>query len=265
MNFKKLLNTNLSGTNFDEVKETKLEQILDLYDKSCRDYSNYMSSMTLSKWSLRFGEVKDFGDDINHPKYNHLLKKLFNIILDLKPKSILDAGAGGGSNTKVLYSLFKKNNLKSKFYCVENNINHYHQILDNFHNNYNMNKPHIKIPETDVTVYNTSIHKTPLPDNSVELIFSHAVIAHIPYVPAVKTLEKISQITSKYVLHIEHKNTDVNIQIHTHREKLNVNFIDYKKIYESLGFKTIISDCVLLNMKMESRPQMMCIYLGEKQ
>ena len=265
MNFKKLLNTNLSETNFDTVEETKLQQILDLYDKSCIDYSNYKSAMTLSKWSLRFDKINDIGDDINHPEYSHLLKKLFNIILDLKPKSILDAGAGGGSNTKVLYSLFKKNNLKSKFYCVENNINHYNQILDNFHNNYNTNKPYIEIPEKDVTVFHCPIHKTPLPDNSVELIFSHAVIAHIPYVPAVKTLEKISQITSKYVLHIEHKNTDVNIQVHTYPEKLNVNFINYKKIYETLGFKTIISDYVPINMKNNSRSQIMCIYLGEKQ
>ena len=255
-----LLNTNLNNQSFNDIKETRITNLLDLYYKSCNDYSNYNSKMTLSKWSLRFLRNEDLGDDINNDNYGWTLKYLFTKILELKPTSILDVGAGGGSNTKVLYSLFKKRNLNCKFYCVEHNINHYNQILDNFHNNYNINKPYIEIPKTDIEVYNIPIHDMSLSENSVELVFSHAVIAHIPYIAAVQTLKKIAKVTSKYVFHIEHKNTDQNIQIHPNTtDSINKLCIDYKKIYELLGFKTIIYEEKLLTSK-----QMMCIYLGEK-
>lgn len=254
----RLLNCNLNNVKFDNVGSSIIQNLLRKFDASCDDYTNYHSKMQLEKWALRHtvgGE--DLGDNINHAKFDPRLRELFNIILNLKPTTILDAGAGGGTNTKVLYSLFEQHDLPCKFYCVENHPNHYNQILDNFHNHYNTIKPFIKLDENKVQVFHAPIHKTPLENGSVELVFSHATIAHIPFVPAIKTLKKLSELTSKYILHLEHDNTKLNIQINN-KDKHNNYCIDYRKFYETLGFKTLIHKTLPLDN------QTMTLYLGEK-
>ena len=259
--YKQLFNTNLNNINYnDMITDIDIKNELKSYDKSCSCGQNYVSNLKLENW----GGV---GDDLNNKKMGWSYRKLYEEILRLKPKTLLEAGAGGGINIKILYSLFNKQGHKTEMmYCVENAKNHYEQILENIHTRYTVNKPHIRIPEEEIRVFHDSIHRIPLPDNSIELVFSHAVLAHIPYIPVIKVIQELARISSKYIFHIEHKNTDVNIQVSGYtKHKVNKLCLNYPKIYNLLGFKTLIyEERVLDYNNSPTNKQVMCIFLGQK-
>ena len=258
--YKDLFNTNLEGVNFNEVLngETLIKE-LEAFDKSTKDQTNYTSKMELESWSFKVAGV-DRGDELESIKSNGipvLVKYLFNIVPTLDVKSVLDCGAGAGMNTKILS---KKLDEDTKFYCVENSKKHCQHIQDNLGDKYNINRPHIKVK--DFEVINSSLHNIPLKDDSVELCFSHAVMSHIPFLPAILAAKEIARVSSKYVLHIEHKNSVMNIVVdgYTKHHTNKSCTMNYPKLYKQLGFKQAMYEEVPLGVN----NQIMCVYLGEK-
>lgn len=257
----KLFNTNMEGVEFNNViSEEQLKQELTLFNKSTIEQQNYLSTMTLKDWGFVV-DGEDVGDRFESIDRNGILvlnKHIFEYISSLDVNSILDAGAGGGMNTKILSTKF--GDRKVKFYCVENHKNHCEIIKSNFGEEYDVNKPYVKVPNAEVI--NASLHNIPLEDNSVDLVFSHAVMSHIPYIPAVCALKELSRVTSKYIVHVEQKNSVFNIVVPgytTHESNRNCT-VNYSKIYENLGFKQIN----YLEVPLGVNNQIMCVYVGEK-
>ena len=258
--YKRLFNTNLQNTSFDKVlNDDVLIKELEAFDKSTADQVNYVSKMDLQKWSFKVNGV-DKGDEYETIKVNGIpvLKKyLYDIVPTLNVKSVLDGGAGGGMNTKILSTKLDKD---TKFICVENYKKHCEHIKANLGDKYNVNKPHVRV--NDFEVINASLHNIPLEDNSVELAFTHAVMSHIPFLPSVLAIKELARVSSKYVLHIEQKNSVQSIVVpgYTKHSTNKGCTMNYPKIYEELGFKQISYEETPLGVG----KQIMCVYLGEK-
>lgn len=258
--YKELFNTNLEGIKFDDILNDKtLTDELNSFDKSTTDQVNYTSKMKLENWSFKVNGI-DMGDkyqSINAHGIPVLVEHIYNIVPTLDVKSILDGGAGGGMNTKILSTKLDND---TKFYCVENYVKHCEHIEANLGEQYNINKPHVKV--NNFEVINSSLHDIPLADDSVELCFTHAVMSHIPFLPAILAVEELARVSSKYVLHVEQKNSVNNIVVpgYTKHETNKKCTMNYPKIYEKLGFKEVIYKEVPLGVG----NQIMCVYLGEK-
>ena len=108
-------------------------------------------------------------------------------------------------------------------------------------------------------------------DNQYDMVFTMTVMMHQPFIPALLTLCECARISKKYVLHIENKNYDPNNKNYKHNaicmpknnnlSDYNKLPLDYKEIYEYLGFKTIQHyDFYDTNVK----DALYTIYLGEK-
>ncbi len=258
--YKRLFNTNLEGTKFDNaLNETLLMDDLNSFEKSTVDQKNYVSQMNLEKWSFKVNGI-DMGDKYQSIKVNGipvLVEHLYNIVPTLDVKSVLDGGAGGGMNTKILSTKLDDD---TKFYCVENYKKHCEHIEANLGKQYNINKPHVKV--NNFEVINSSLHDIPLDDNSVDLCFTHAVMSHIPFLPAILAVKELARVSSKYILHVEQKNSVKSIVVpgYTKHATNKTCTMNYPKIYDELGFKEIIYKEVPLGVN----NQIMCVYLGEK-
>tara|TARA_R110001606_G_scaffold204614_1_gene352514 strand:- start:557 stop:1375 length:819 start_codon:yes stop_codon:yes gene_type:complete len=258
--YSELFNTNMEGKDFSQfLNEESLKSELSLFEKSTSEQMNYTSNMNLKKWGLVV-DGEDVGDrigDIDKYGLGVLKKHVIDYISNLNVKSVLDAGAGGGMNTKILSTEMSD---KTKFYCVENHKNHCEHIKENLSEKSDVNKPHVKVKNFELI--NASLHNIPLEDNSVELIFSHAVLSHIPYIPVVLAIKEFSRISSKYVVHVEQKNSIINIVVpgYTKSPANKSCTVNYKKIYDKLGFKEVKYEEVSLGVN----NQVMCVYVGEK-
>ena len=118
--YKKLFNTNMESVSFDGVlTDDVLIHELESFDKSTKDQKNYVSDMLLEKWSFKVNgvDVGDNYDTVNANGIQVLKKYLYDIVPTLDVKSVLDGGAGGGMNTKILST---KLDVNTKFFCVEN-------------------------------------------------------------------------------------------------------------------------------------------------
>jgi len=257
----KLFNTNNEGIDFNNVlTEESVKNELNLFNKSTIEQQNYLSTMTLKDWGFVV-DGEDVGDRFENIDRNGFLvlnKYIFETISKLDVKSVLDAGAGGGMNTKILSTKF--GNKDVKFYCVENHKNHCEIIKANLGEQCTVNKPYVRVSNAEVI--NASLHNIPLEDNFVDLVFSHAVMSHIPYIPAICDIKELSRVTSKYIVHVEQKNSILNIVVPgytTHESNRNCT-VNYPKIYESLGFKQINYEEIPLGVN----NQIMCVYVGEK-
>ena len=75
-------------------------------------------------------------------------------------------------------------------------------------------------------------------DGSQDLIYTMTVMMHIPYLLAIKAIMELSRVTNKYVVHVERKDGNV-VMGNQENSQYNKLHIDYKGIYEHLGFKTL--------------------------
>ena len=87
-------------------------------------------------------------------------------------------------------------------------------------------------------------------------------MSHIPFLPAILAVKEISRVSSKYVLHVEQKNSVQNIVIpgYTKHQTNKGCTMNYQSIYKELGFKEVMYEEVPLGVG----NQIMCVYLGEK-
>lgn len=215
----KLLKNNLN--NHTSFNQEEIEEELSIFEKSILDWSNYSGVSNLSGWKHPYFE---------YPNIHPIHKKIVDTINNLDVFNVCDLGAGAGVVAKYVYN--RKNNLNLS--CIEGYDVHLSQMVENFSKFNQIIKPSIDV---DAKIIKGVGHRIPLSDNSQDLVYTCTVLMHIPYLMAIKTIQEIARVTNKYVLHLERK--DGNVVMGNQKSAINYLHIDYKKIYEELGFKTI--------------------------
>jgi ubiquinone/menaquinone biosynthesis C-methylase UbiE len=236
-----LLNCNLDGqTNFnlDMLKEELI-----IYKLATKDWSVYDTVATLEDWS-----PKHFTHLNMHPMH----KKLIDTVTSFPINTVCEIGAGAGTIAKYIHNV----NKNIKLTCVEGSDIHLEHMKQNFSKNSHTILPNITV---NANIIKGVAQEIPLPSASQDLVYTCTVLMHIPYLMAIKAIQDISRVSKKYVLHLERK--DGNVVIGKQKSSLNYLKIDYRQVYEKLGFKTI---------KYEEFPYPECetfsciFYFGEK-
>jgi phospholipid N-methyltransferase len=218
-----LLKFNLN--NFKDFDENIVKTELDLYlnTKLDKEWENYTSDHNdLSTWKETF---------YKYPDLNPMYKKLIADINRLGVKKVCEIGAGSGNIVKYVYG----SNESLDITAIEAYDKHYNQMIENFKVGNNVIEPFIHVPATPIKGLAQDL---PLGDNSQDLIYTVTVMMHIPYLLAVKAIMEIAKTTSKYVIHVERKDGNVVMGQQKNSQYNNLH-IDYKGIYEELGFKTL--------------------------
>jgi len=156
-----------------------------------------MCSEQLKAWDGEFG-----GD---YHGRNHLadLKRrirLWSEILgDIEPQSILEVGAGTGTNMIALTVI-----ANSKLFAIE------------------PNKDARRFLEADgsVTACDGTAQSMPLPDEAVELVFTSGVLIHIPPDELDAALDEIYRVSSRYIACIEYFAAEPEMKKYRGRDNL---------------------------------------------
>ena len=226
--FISLLNCNKENFDFSEVNFDELQkQYLNYLKFSTKDFDKiYPTVAPLEMW-----EMTDFPFPELHPAH----KKIIDLVSKYKPNSICEIGAGAGVVTKLLYNAYSD----AKYYSVEPNKNHIKLMEENFQSTSEIIKPQI---EVDTEIIHAPVQRLPLEDCSVEFVFSCTVMMHIPFLMIPDSVSEISRISSKYVLHVENPNDEINAVVTPHNKlkmndkSINKLRINYEEMYKSLGF-----------------------------
>lgn len=246
--FNELFNCNLAKK--DIAKLCNIDYELELYFKSLANESNYRGIPTLMGHN---------DPDYNYPHLNPIHQVLLDTVLSLQIKNVCDLGAGCGKISKFIYA----NRPEIDITCIENNAHHLIQMKENFETNTGIIKPNITVNAKQI--------KGCLPDLSslsseeYDLVFTCTVMMHLPFIVAVKSAQEIVRISKKFILHVENKNegtswynmTVVNVP---GMSSFNCIGIDYVKLYESLGVKTLR----YFEFKDIASPATYVLYLGQK-
>lgn len=247
-NFNHLLTCNLKNMDIASICDVKRE--IALYEQSLVNESNYSGVPQLDGW---------IDEGFAYPVVHPLHKKILDITKDLAIDSICELGAGCGKISKYIY--YQKP--KIRMTCVEQDAKHLQQIQENF-----VTKTNIILPDIAVNaqVFKGSMHDLSfLPADNFDLVFTCTVMMHLPFIIAVKAAQEIVRVSKKYILHVENKNQggdwySMAIVKPDTMSPVNLVGIDYVKLYESLGVKTIIyTECPYWGT-----PATAVIYLGEK-
>lgn len=214
-----LLKWNLD--NVSDFDKNVIQKEFEIYENSVKDWSNYSGVLNLEGWKHPIFE---------YPNIHPIHKKIVETVSNLEVNKVCDLGAGAGSVAKYVYNSKKDIDLT----CVEGYDVHLSQMKENFSENSFVIKPKIKV---DATILKGTAQEIPLGDNSQDLVYTCTVMMHIPFLLAIKAAQEIARISNRYVLHLERK--DGNVVIGNQKSNLNYLQIDYKNLYENLGFKTL--------------------------
>lgn len=253
-----LLATSLNAVNLFEFNFQKINPLnkcniskeMQFYRNNLNNQSNYLPVAKLNDW---------VDPDYTYPNIHPYHKLIVDTIDSLNVQSVCDVGAGCGKVAKYVYA----NNPNIDLTCVEHCNKHLQQINENFNTNTGVILPNIKV--------NAQVKKGAVPyldqfeDNTFDLVYTCTVMMHIPYIPAILAAKELSRITSGYVLHVENKNKGPNwydkvIIKPSKMSKYNFLAIDYKSVYEALGFETI----KYYEFKDPNTPATYIYYLGKK-
>lgn len=195
---------------------------LEKYFESQKNWMNYpLQVPDLQGWRDRKGH--DYTNP--HPALKHVV----DYCVELNPASILDVGAGAGVVSKYIFAARDE---RVKISCLEGSEKHLAEMRENFDNS-DIIPPKIKV---QAEIIKGVAQKLPFEDNSFELVFTCTVMMHNPYIAAVAAACELARVSSKYVLHVEGYHTD---GIAGFRDKYNLLMLDYQRLYERLGFKTL--------------------------
>ena len=249
-NFNELLKCNLSKQDIGALCNVEHEE--KLYASALSNEANYSGISSLEEWNVL--EYDDFPDI--HPTHQLLL----DTILMLGISSICDLGAGCGKLSKYLYA----NNPRLDITCVEHNSGHLAQMKENFEINTGIIKPNISVKAKIVKGCLPDLSF--LPAESYDLVFTCTVMMHLPFIIAVKSAREIVRLSKKYILHVENKNDgtawyNMAVVNPSAMSPLNCIGIDYVRLYESLGVKTLR----YFEFKDVASPATYILYLGKKE
>ena len=226
----KLLSCNLNNIN---LSKDKIEEQRKIYFDLINNNENYPTESPL---------LKDWYQDteFTYPNIDKTKKKVINILKKYNPKTILEAGSGSGKLSKYIYDILGQN---ISLTCAENNINYYRQMQTNFTVLNYMPKIYVKAR----TILGSIHDIKEIDSESIEMVFTHTVLMHIPFSSVVEIAAELARISSKYILHVENKNDVKSCVYPTNLYKTYNNLmIDYRKLYDELGFETLFYEEELL-------------------
>lgn len=221
-----------------------------LYNQHVQNESNYIPLNRLEDWVQPIE---------NYPKIQQINQVILDTLVGLPIHSICEIGAGSGKICKYLYA----RDPSLEITCVENSSVHIEHIIDNFERRTDVITPNIQVKAT--IVKGGLPHITSLSPNSFDAVFTSTVFMHLPFVVAVQAAQEMVRITKRYILHVENKNDglewyNMTIILPTDMSRANLVGIDYPKLYESLGVRTLIYK----EFKNNVNPSTYIVYLGEK-
>lgn len=246
--FQDLLLCNLS--HIDVASRCSVEQEMRLYKNALNDESNYAPVPTLEAW---------IDPGMAYPNIHPTHRIVLDIIKELPLSTIAEIGAGAGKVSKYIYA----ENPSLKITCIEHNSRHLQEMHENF-----QTRSAVIVPDIQVKA---SLIKGGLPDlsflesNAFDLVFTCTVMMHLPFIPAIQSALEIKRLSARYILHVENKNDgkswyNMTIVNAPSMSPINLLGIDYVKLYESLGVKTL----KYFEYKDPFSPATFIVYLGEK-
>lgn len=217
----------------DLVETLGLETISRLekeFEDSARAHVNYLTeSPHISDW------YKDeYVYPLVSPQMQTVLDVLKECVGDMSRPNVLEVGAGCGKLAKLVYDVCDGD---LELTCVENNADYYTQMRDNFYNPVYPPLREIK----DVKMALRSAHNMWfIPSDSIDFTYTHTVMMHMPFTAAVATAQEIARVTRGYVYHYENLNDTRSCVYPAGRvDSLNKRVIDYRRLYDVLGFDTL--------------------------
>lgn len=233
MSLRELLNCNLNNVDlFETVGEDVINQQVESYQTETDNHRNYpVESPKLSDW---------YNSDV-YPDINNEVIFILGCIQNYLPPTegqikprILEGGAGCGKTSKIVYNLLDGN---VDLHCVENSDCYYNQMLENFENTTYPPKITVKATTHLGSIHDLSIYK----DRTFDMVYTHTVLMHIPFISAVQSIQELARISDKYVCHVENLNDKTNcVYPQKAWQPFNKLMINYEKIYNLLGFETLI-------------------------
>jgi ubiquinone/menaquinone biosynthesis C-methylase UbiE len=207
-----------------------------------QEIENYLDN--LKNWNIYHWNTEIIEKDkYIYPNIHNNIKKIISICERLNLKNILDVGAGNGKITKYLFQrLNNELEQKCKFNCLEGKNEHINEMKRNF----KKNSERITSPNIDVVsnFYNGYSQNMEFEDSKFDMVFTCTVLMHQPFLPALLSICEIARVSKKYVLHLENKNSNGAVTCMPLKNNMTENNkvgIDFKSIYEYLGFKTLIN------------------------
>ena len=230
-------------------------------------YNNHLESWEIYHWNT---EIINKKAKYQYPNIHPAIQKIIDICSSKDVKNILDVGSGNGKITKFLYDiLVNKQKKQCVFNCLEGKKEHINEMIRNF----KKDSENITLPNIDVNAnfFKGNSQNMKFNDNEFDMVFTMTVMMHQPFIPALLTLCECARVSNKYVLHVENKNYNPDNVNYKHNavciseklglSKLNKLPLDYKGIYEFLGFKTLLH----YDFYDENVPDALyTLYLGEK-
>ena len=228
-----LLNNNNNNYDFTSLSSRKVIRQRNRYFKYLdKDFDQIHPSVpTLNDW---------YNKDTVYPDIHPAHQKVVDTVTNLKPVSVCEVGAGAGVVSKYVFNVHPE----VKLTCIEPNKQNFKLIHENFKKESKTIKPDIDVK---ANIINSSGQSLPLENNSIELVYTCTVLMHIPFLMIPDTVSEISRVSSKYILHVENPNDQINaVHIPSKRVKMdrvqNKLEINYETIYESLGFSILEKD-----------------------
>lgn len=218
-----LLRHNLE--NFSMFDRREVEKEVERYYSSTENWDNVYGHVDdLSGWASRI---------YSYPNINVHHRRIVDTASSLGVRDVCEVGAGAGSVSKYVHASTGAN-----MTCLEGSDFHIAQMKENFSESSNIILPQINVPAKIVKGY---IQNNSIPDESFDLVYTCTVMMHIPFLVIPRAALQIKRMTRRYILHVENRNDQINC-VHipgSVKNRLNYLCIDYRKMYESIGIKTL--------------------------
>lgn len=220
---------------------------LQVYEQALRSESNYPGAPISPKAKNSY--------PILHPTHQAILDTIDKVDIS----SVCEVGACFGEVSKYIYA----HNPSLQLTCVEHNQTHFNEMKEHFETKTWLLEPNIKVKAN--LIKDSLPHLSTIEDDSFDLVFTCAVMMHIPFIPAVKSTMELTRISKRYILHVENKNEgsdwyNMAVMLPAGMSHQNKIGIDYKGLYESLGVNTILYE----EHRHPGCPGTFVVYLGEK-
>lgn len=207
-----------------EFPEDLLAEESRLYEESVEDWLFYDCVPSLSGWKNGIYEYPSI-----HPIHNRVVETVRN----LKAHRVCEAGSGAGVVAKYVYADVPGVELT----CMEGSERHLNQMRENFDGLSGIIPPKMSVK---ANIVKGILQKAPFEDGLFDLVYTCTVMMHIPFLMVPKAVMELSRITNRYILHVENKNDKINtVCMGRQRSPLNRLCVDYKRMYELVGVKTI--------------------------